>query len=234
MTSCPRCGRELPPTALDGLCPACLMRRALADNLSDSESDSVIFTSSLSKSTWTLVSLVDDDEEFVTYLGREQAERVKESRKKIATPRSQLVRLVVQKQHVAAEDLRTTRSSAARRQQALRAVRHPALDQVLDGGVTDDGHPFLVTPFVMAEYVGKAGAHARAVLDEALDALRALHSAGVSHGHVCGSTILAHRTAAGATAVVTGFAPLDPVSNLTDGIQRDLQQFQALAATVRA
>ncbi len=214
------------------------MQQALADDLSgsnsDSESDSVIFTSSLSRSTWTLVSLVDDDEEFVTYLGREQAKPLKEAMKKMATRRSQLVRLIVQKQPVAAADLRTARSSSARRQQALRAVRHPALAQVLDGGVTDDGHPFLVTPFVMAEYLGKAGAHARAVLDQALGALRALHSAGVTHGHVCESTILAHRTAAGATAVVTGFAPVDPVSNLPDGIQRDLQQFQALAETVRA
>ncbi len=230
MTPCPRCGRELPPTALDGLCPACLMRQALADDPpdsvshshSESESDSVIFTSSVSKSTWTLVSLVDDDEEFVTYLGREQAKPVK------------MVRLIVQKQPVAAADLRTARSRAARRQHALGVVRHPALAQVLDGGVTDDGHPFLVTPFVMAEYVDRVGANARAVLDQALDALRILHFAGVTHGHVCGSTILAHRTSGGATAVVTGFAPLDPVSSLTDGIQRDLQQFQALAATVRA
>jgi hypothetical protein len=228
LTPCPRCGRELPPTALDGLCPACLMRQALADDLPNSDSraksdsDSVIFTSSLSKSIWTLVSLVDDDEEFVTYVGREQTKPVK------------MVRLIVQKQPVAAADLRTARSSTARRQQALDAVRHPALAHVLDAGVTDDGHAFLVTPFVMAEYIDKAGANARAVLDQALDALRTLHSAGVTHGHVCGSTILAHRTAAGATAVVTGFAPLDPVSHLTDGIQRDLQQFQALAATVRA
>jgi hypothetical protein len=221
------------------------MRQALADDLpgsdshfgSGSESDSVIFTSSFSTSTWTLVSLVDDDEEFVTYLAQQQVEPAAAA----APARLALARLTVQKERVAAADLRTARSRTARRRQALAGVRHPALARVLDGGVTDDGHPFLATAFVMArsladpsEHRAKAGADARAVLDQALDALRALHAGGVVHGHVCGSTILAHRTARGATAVVTGFAPLDPSSSLSDGIQRDLQQFHTLAATVRA
>jgi hypothetical protein len=205
-------------TALDGLCPACLMRQALAG---DSQA---VFTSShsahsahsaLSASAWTLVTLVDEDEGFVTYLAQ-------------APDAQRLARLVVQKRAVDAADLEAARVQAARRREALAKVRHPALAEVLDAGVTEDGHPFLVTPFVIARPLVDLAA-----LAQALEALRALHAAGIVHGHVCESTILAHQTKAGATVVVTGFAPLAPSSSLSDGIQRDLQQFQALATTVQ-
>jgi len=275
---CPRCGRIVEDTALDGLCPACLMRQAFADDAPDSES--VIFTSSVSSSTWTLVTLIDDDEQFVTYLTREHtagpsprpsprrgrgegeaqehstpvgsapagatsrvATAVAAARSGAGAQPPRLARLVVQKEPLAAADLDAAGARLVRRREALRAVRHPALAPVLDGGVTDDGHPFLVTAFVMARSLADAASqrgarHAagevvQAILDQALDALGALHAAGVAHGHVRESTVLAHSTTAGATAVVTGFAPLDRSSSLADDIQRDLEQFQQLASTLR-
>src|SRR5215472_12782070 len=93
VAQCPHCGRPLRDTALGGLCPACLMRQALAGGSVD---DSVIF-SSLSPSAWTLVTLMADDEEFVTYLAREHAPDARGGRD--ADGSTPLAQLVVRKQH---------------------------------------------------------------------------------------------------------------------------------------
>ncbi len=233
VAQCPRCGHPLRDAALEGLCPTCLMRQALASGSSD---DSVIF-SSLSPSAWTLVTLMADDEEFVTYLAREHAPDGRGGRDADASTR--LAQLVVRKQHVAASEMENVRQQLERRREALRRFTHPALAKVLDGGLTEDNHPFLVTTFVMARPLvdfdpqGVDPDSTRQLLDQARDALQALHSAGVAHGRVRASTVLARRTTAGATAVVTGFAPLDRFATLSDGIAFDLEQLQRLASTLR-
>ena len=109
----------------------------------------------------------------------------------------------------------------------------------LDGGLTDEGHPFLVTTFVMAAPLADLDAArtshdmSRQLLEQAGAALRTLHDAGLAHGRVRASTILVRRTGGGATAVVTGFAPLDRLPTLSEGIADDLEQLQRLASTLR-
>jgi hypothetical protein len=237
VAQCPRCGRPLRDIALEGLCPACLMRQALAGGSSD---DSVIF-SSLSPSAWTLVTLMADDEEFVTYLAREHAPDAPEGRGggRDADASTRLAQLVVRKQHVAASQVGHARQQLERRRDVLRQLTHPALARVLDGGLTEDDHPFLVTTFVMVRPLadldpeGVDPDSTRQLLDQARDALQALHAAGVVHGRVRASTVLARRTTVGATAVVTGFAPLDRFATLADGIAFDLEQLQRLTSTLR-
>jgi len=146
---CPRCGRVLQAgaQALEGLCPACLMREALAsaDSATDGGTDSSVqFTTSFSALPWTLVTLMADDEEHVTYLARGHEQEGSDA------PAGRLVQMVVRKQHVAASEIGETRQHLRRRRDALRRLSHPALAPVLDGGLTDEGHPFLVTAFVMA------------------------------------------------------------------------------------
>src|SRR5689334_10822150 len=111
---CPRCGRELQRGALEGLCPACLMRQALASEsgapASEGGDGSVLFTASLSASDWTLVTLIADDEECVTYLAhpREQDGDTNTADAARAAPASpgvraaRLAQLVVRKQQVPA------------------------------------------------------------------------------------------------------------------------------------
>jgi len=245
---CPRCGRELRGSALDGLCPACLMRQALAAETAPAGEGSVLFTASLSSVPWTLVTLLADDEECVTYLARErQADRPDPDR---------LAQLVVRKQHVPPSEVAEARQQLQRRRDALRKVSHPALVPVLDGGLTEDGHPFLVTAFVMATpladldpaqlrqspaqhrpHEGDADDPAAdpmgRLLEDARSALQALHEAGLVHGRVRAATVLARRTKAGATTVVTGYAPLAPLPDLIAAIEDDLQHLQRLTSTLR-
>lgn len=241
---CPRCGRPLRGAALEGLCPACLMRQALASGTAEATpaasapsaalalapasapDASVRFTSFITASDWSLVTLLGDDEEYVTYLARESRE-------------SRLAQLVVRKPHVPAAEAEDARKDLRRRLEVLRQLRHPGLAEVLDGGLTADGHPFFATAFVMAapfvdlDMEGAAPDVIRQLLDQARKALQALHDAGLAHGRVRTSTILARRTRGGATAVVTGFAPLDRLPLLSDGIADDLEHFQRLASTLR-
>jgi hypothetical protein len=234
---CPRCGRPLPQGVLDGLCPVCLMRQAMgsepasarADPAADN-ADAVVFTTSLSSLPWTLVTLMADDEEFVTYLAREPGK---------SGERERLGQLVVRKQHVPPLEMPAARQQLTRRLDALRRLSHPALAPVLDGGLTDEGHPFLVTAFVMAtpladiESEGASPEMVRELVERADAALRALHDAGLAHGRVRASTVLARRTRAGATTVVTGYAPLDRFPALSVSIADDLEQFQRLTSTLR-
>jgi hypothetical protein len=237
---CPRCGRPLPHATLDGLCPACLLRQALATQAGSVTfttgsaasagiaTERALLTSSLSTSAWTLVTLMADDEEYVTYVAREHE-----------ADDARLAQLVVRKAHVPPAEMPDARKHLRRRLDALRQLRFPGLAPVLDGGLTDEGHPFLVTAFVMAAPLADLDAPraphemSRQLLDQAGAALRALHGAGLAHGRVRASTILVRRTAGGATAVVTGFAPLDRLPSLSAGIADDLQQLQRLASTLR-
>jgi hypothetical protein len=189
---------------------------------------SVAFTSSLSTSGWTLVTLTGDDEEHVTYLAR-----------MAGGADGRLAQLVVRKAHVPPAERDSARQQLQRRLTALRQLRMPGLATVLDGGLTEDGHPFLATAFVMAaplvdfDVDGAAPETARKLLDQVREALQALHDAGLAHGRVRTSTILARRTRGGATAVVTGFAPLDRYPTLSDGIADDLEQFHRFTSTLR-
>jgi hypothetical protein len=235
---CPRCGRPLRGATLEGLCPACLMRQALTTGdmpdathaATDAAPDPrVTFTSFLTTSAWTLVTLLADDEECVTYLARESREEHD----------SRLAQLVVRKPHVPATEAEEVRQQLRRRLMAFRKLRHPGLAPVLDGGLTEDGHPFLATAFVMAaplvdlDMEGIAAEILRNTLDQAREALQALHEAGLAHGRIRTSTVLARRTRGGATAVVTGFAPVDPLPLLSNGIADDLERFQRLTTTLR-
>jgi hypothetical protein len=214
-----------------------MMRQVLA---SGSVDDSVIF-SSLSPSAWTLVTLMADDEEFVTYLAREHEPDVPERRggDRDADASTRLAQLVVRKQHVATSEVEHARQQVERRRDTLRRLTHPALARVLDGGLTEDDHPFLVTAFVMARPLvdvdpeGVDPDSTLQLLDQARDALRTLHGAGIAHGRVRASTVLAHRATAGTTAVVTGFAPLERFATLADAIAFDLEQLQRLTSTLR-
>jgi hypothetical protein len=230
---CPRCGRELRSRDIDGLCPSCLMRQALATDPDTPAADgdrSVLFTASLSSSPWTLVTLLADDEEYVTYLAR------------LASPleSERLAQLVVRKQHVPHAELASAHQQLQTRRDALRRLSYPTLSPVLDGGLTDDGHPFLVTSFVMAtpladvDPTGTAPDESRQLLEDARIALRTLHDAGLAHGRVRASTVLARRTKTGATTVVTGYAPLLPFPTLALAIADDLAQLQRLTSTLRA
>jgi hypothetical protein len=239
---CPRCGRTLRSSALDGLCPTCLMRQALAGETSadplatgvalagaaSAADSSVQFTAALSSSSWTLVTLMADDEECVTYLARNRDDAS-----------AALAQLVVHKQHVPAAEVADARQELQRRRDALRRLSHPALAPVLDGGLTDDGHPFLVTAFVMATPLddfdpeGTDPDRLRALVDRARAGLQALHDAGLAHGRVRASTVLARRAKGGATTVVTGYAPLDRFPALPAAIADDLEQLQRLTSTLR-
>jgi hypothetical protein len=255
----------------------------------------------LPSSTWMLVTLIADDEEHVTYLAREQPSaqagaQATADDSHLGTapgaapdigaaagppPRARaragssprLAQLLVRKQHVPAPELADARQQLQRRCDALRRLHHPTLAPVLDGGITEDGHAFLVTAFVMAAPLSDADADAnadadadagagagagagndadaslddkarpagvnatRSLLAQAREGLQALHDAGLAHGRVRASTILVQprgrRTAAGATAVVTGFAPLLPFPTLADAIADDLAQLQRLTSTLR-
>jgi hypothetical protein len=246
---CPRCGRVLQTgaQALEGLCPACLMREALASGTDigtgtgvDSATDSgVQFTTSFSALPWTLVTLMADDEEHVTYLARGHEQEGSDA------PAGRLVQLVVRKQHVPSPDLADARQQLRIRRDALRRLSHPALAPVLDGGLTDEGHPFLVTAFVMATplvdlYVDEVDEVAPHPLQELLDharaALQVLHDAGQAHGRVRSATVLGRRgrrTGAGATTVVTGYAPLPTFATPAAAIADDLEHFQRLTSTLR-
>lgn len=230
---CPRCGRELRSGTLDGLCPSCLMRQALAgeDNAGEDnprEDNTVQFTAALSASSWILVALMADDEEFVTYLARERN-----------ASDSALAQLVVRKQHVPPAEVADARQQLQRRRDALRRLSHPTLAPVLDGGLTDDGHPFLVTTFIMATPLadldpdGSDPETMRKLVDQARAALQALHDAGLAHGRVRASTVLARRARPGATTVVTGYAPLDRFPALPAAVADDLEQLQRLTSTLR-
>jgi hypothetical protein len=231
---CPRCGRPLRGATLEGLCPACLMRQALTTGETPDATNepSVTFTSFFTTSTWTLVTLLADDEECVTYLARESREDRQDSEARLA-------QLVVRKPHVTTTDAADVRQQLRRRLEVFRRLRHPGLAPVLDGGLTEDGHPFLATAFVMAaplvdlDMEGIAAEILRKALDQAREALQALHEAGLAHGRVRTSTVLARRTRGGATAVVTGFAPVDRLPLLSDGIADDLEHFQRLTTTLR-
>jgi serine/threonine-protein kinase len=115
-------------------------------------------------------------------------------------------------------------------------LSHPALAPVLDAGLTDEGHPYLVTAFVMAAPLADFAHPAPPLsdlLDQARAALQALHHAGLAHGRVRAATILARRTTAGATTLVTGFAPLPPFPTPGLAIADDLSQLQRLTSTLR-
>ncbi len=236
---CPRCGSVLPVGALEGLCPACLMRQALASDAgateasAEGENSRVQFTTSLSAQPWTLVTLIADDEEHVTYLARGREEAGSDA------AAGRLAQLVVRKQHVPAPAAAEARQQLRRRRDALRQLSHPALAPVLDSGLTDEGHPFLVTAFVMATplvdlYVDEIAPHPlRELLDQARAALQVLHDAGEAHGRVRAATVLGRRTRAGATTVVTGYAPLPAFPTPAAAIADDLQQFQRLTSTLR-
>jgi hypothetical protein len=249
---CPRCGRELRGGALDGLCPTCLMRQALVGDTQtqasgslgsrscDSSDSSVLFTASLSASAWTLVTLLADDEEYVTYLAHERDPAQERNADGLAGTASRLAQLVVRKQHVPDAEAAAARLQLQRRGDALRRLSHPTLSSVLDGGLTDDGHPFLVTTFVMATPLadldpeGAAPDQTRKLLDDARAGLRALHDAGLAHGRVRTSTVLARPAKGGATAVVTGYAPLLDFPILASAVEDDLAQFHRLTSTLRA
>jgi hypothetical protein len=239
---CPRCGRVLQPGALDGLCPACLMREALASDVGDAGEvsgvgdGSVAFTTSLAALPWTLVTLIADDEEHVTYLARGRSTSGSDAR---ATG---LVQLVIRKERVRSPDMAEARQQLRQRRDAFRRLSHPALAPVLDAGLTDEGHPFLVTAFVMASplvdlYVDEVSPHPlQELLDQARNALQVLHHAGQAHGRVRAATVLGRRpsrAAAGATTVVTGYAPLPAFSAPAAAIADDLEQFQRLTSTLR-
>jgi hypothetical protein len=232
---CPRCGRALRSSTLDGVCPTCLMRQAVAGDTPADETptiaagdSSVQFTAALSSSSWTLVALMADDEEFVTYLARERD-----------AGDAALGQLVVRKQHVSASEVADARQQLQRRRDALRRLSHPTLAPVLDGGLTDDGHPFLVTAFIMATPLADLDPDSsdadtmRELVDQALAALQTLHDAGLAHGRVRASTVLARRAKPGATAVVTGYAPLDRFPALPTAVADDLEQLQRLTSTLR-
>ena len=242
---CPRCGRVLQAGALEGLCPACLMREALVSDAEQSEvatgaaeaaESAVQFTTSLSALPWTLVTLITDDEEHVTYLVRGREEAGSDA------AAGRLAQLVVRKQHIPSPEVANARQHLRRRCEALHKVSHRALAPVVDGGLTDEGHPFLVTAFVMATplvdlYVDEVAPHPlRDLLDQARAALRALHDAGQAHGRVRAATVLGRRgsrTGAGATTVVTGYAPLPAFPTPAAAIADDLEHFQRLTSTFR-
>jgi hypothetical protein len=235
MARCPQCGRELRAGALDGLCPACLMRQVMASDDTSGES-SVRFTTSLSSTTWTLVTLLADDEECVTYLARPR-ENDGGPGANDTSPR--LAQLVVRKERVPSAEQAAARRQLQTRRDALRRLSHPALAPVLDASLTDEGHPFLVTAFVMATPLADlsvdepATGQLRDLLHQAEGALQTLHGAGLAHGRIRSSTVLGRRTTAGATAVVTGFAPLTRLPTPALAIADDLTLFQRLTSTLR-
>jgi hypothetical protein len=196
----------------------------------------VQFTTSLSTLPWTLVTLMADDEEHVTYLARGREKAGSEA------TGGRLVQLIVRKEHVPSPELAEARQQLRQRRDALRQLSHRALAPVLDVGLTDEGHPFLVTAFVMATplvdlYVDDVAPHPlRDLLDQARTALQALHDAGQAHGRVRAATVLgrrASRTGAGATTVVTGYAPFPAFPTLQAAIGDDLEHFQRLTSTLR-
>jgi hypothetical protein len=199
----------------------------------------VQFTTSFSALPWTLVTLMADDEKHVTYLARGREQEGSDA------PAGRLVQMVVRKQHVAAAEINETRQHLRRRRDALRKLSHPALAPVLDGGLTDEGHPFLVTAFVMAtplvdlyiDEVDEVAPHPlQELLDQARAALQVLHDAGQAHGRIRAATVLGRRgrrTGARAATVVTGYAPLPAFSVPGPAILDDLEHFQRLTSTLR-
>lgn len=237
---CPRCDRPL-RHALDGLCPACLMRQALTgtsptDLASPAAPGSVLFTSSFSPSTWMLITMIADDPEHATYLAQEQRDRG-EGRKQDAGASPRLGQLVVRKKAVAPAEMSRAHAQLRQRQATLRESRVETLAAVLDGGVTGEGNPFLVTAYSVAAPLADIAITADAtadLLNDARQALQTLHAAGLAHGRVDASTILARRTRRGATTVVTGFAPLDRFPTLSAAVADDLERLQRLTSSLRA
>jgi serine/threonine protein kinase len=80
----------------------------------------------------------------------------------------------------------------------LIALEHPAIVPVVDGGLTEDAHPYLVSEFLRGvtfdQYCRRLRPSRRDLLSglaRVADAVQHAHDAGLAHGHLVGGNILA-------------------------------------------
>ena len=86
-----------------------------------------------------------------------------------------------------------------RERQILAALEHPHIARLLDGGVTDDGRPYLVMEFVEGEPITRYCDERRLTIDERLELFRLVCSA-VEHAH---RSLVVHRDLKPSNILVT-------------------------------
>ncbi len=129
--SCPHCGAELPADAPRGLCPQCLIKTGLEDDIDRIlENHPIIEGSGAKIGHYELLELIGEGGMGLVYLA-EQKEPVK---RKVAL---KIVKLGMDTKQV------VTRFEAER--QTLAVLEHPNIAHVFDAGTTEAGRPYFVT-----------------------------------------------------------------------------------------
>ncbi len=131
---CPHCGAELPPDALGGVCPRCLMVAGLANDPGVTLDSSPLMEGPGTKiGHYELLELIGEGGMGLVYLA-EQKEPV---RRKVVL---KIIKPGMDSKQVVA------RFEAER--QALAVLDHPNIAHVFDAGTTETGRPYFVMEYV--------------------------------------------------------------------------------------
>jgi serine/threonine protein kinase/Tfp pilus assembly protein PilF len=179
--TCPKCGAILRPEVLDGACPVCAARGALAllerdaaPGLAEGPGDYI--------GPYKLVNEIGRGGQGVVYLAEQEAPL----RRRVAL---KIIRLGMDTHQVIA------RFDAER--QALAMMDHPNIAKVFDAGATDTGRPYFVMELVegvkITEYCDQHNLATRQRIDLFIQVCRALqhaHQKGVIHRDIKSTNVL--------------------------------------------
>ncbi len=180
---------------MSGLCPACLLGQALADDTTSETSGALL-------AALHLDAIVRESDEHRVFLAHDPA-----------TPADWLT-VSFSKRRVDSAEV----DAVTRRTQALCAVRHPGVVPIHDAGIADTGHAYVIAAFLagrpLHERVRDLSATTRAqAFASAADALDAFHRRHIAHGHIHAASVIVPRgSGERLDAILTDAAPL-PAGN---------------------
>ena len=165
---CPSCGAQVPSNAPEGVCPQCLMKAGLENDIKASADTShAIEAPGMKIGHYELLELIGEGGMGLVYLA-EQKEPVK---RKVAL---KIVKLGMDTRQVVA------RFEAER--QTLALLEHPNIAHVFDAGTTDSGRPYFVMEYVKGRSITRYCDEEKLCIEKRLELFRQVCE-GIHHAH---------------------------------------------------